>query len=190
MRDFVVIDESTGNAEVAVGKAGYVKCAVCGVIRYYSCVYRRYGHFTCQVCYRFFRTFFTKPKRYFCPTLGKCQLNVRVRCRACWLLSCINLYTVDPSRRALIDQYYPREYDDSLQTSGWQQQIGTGKRSILSLPPELSPLSQSPPPQLKITPPIESVLKKAKVQSSLFERQEQTFLNDSSDNAADDELVN
>lgn len=142
---------------MAVGKAGYVKCAVCGVIRYYSCVYRRYGHFTCQVCYRFFRTFFTKPKRYFCPTLGKCLLNVRVRCRACWLLSCINLYTVDPSRRALIDQYYPREYDDSLQTSGWQQQITTGRSSIFSIPPELSPLSQSPPPEMMMTNNMASV---------------------------------
>lgn len=124
-----------------MGKAGHVKCAVCGVIRFYSCVYRRYGHFTCQVCYRFFRTFFTKPKRFYCPNLGLCKLNVRVRCRACWLLSCINLYAVDENRRATIEEYYPREMEEPVLSPG----VPSTNFSV-SLPRELSPLSQSPPP--------------------------------------------
>lgn len=136
-----MIDEAEGNTEVAVGKAGHVKCAVCGVVRFYSCVYRRYGHFTCQVCYRFFRTFFTKPKRYYCPNLGLCKLNVRVRCRACWLLSCINLYAVDENRRATIEEYYPKETEEQVSSPG----VPSTNFSVC-LPRELSPLSQSPPP--------------------------------------------
>lgn len=96
-----------GCTTASVGKPGFIACAVCGVTRYYSCVYRRYGHFTCQVCYRFFRTFFSKPNQYSCAKLGDCPLNVRVRCRACWIQACINTYTVDGDRKQILDVYKP-----------------------------------------------------------------------------------
>jgi len=96
-----------GSTTANVGKPGHVSCAVCGVVRYYSCVYRRYGQFTCQVCYRFFRTFFAKPNQYTCTNLGSCPLDVRVRCRACWIQACINLYTVDGQRKQILDTYRP-----------------------------------------------------------------------------------
>lgn len=105
--DFVIDERTCKTDSAVVGKSGKIKCSVCGVVRFYSCVYRRYGHFTCQVCYRFFRMFFKKPQKYSCNKLGQCKLNVRSRCRACWLLSCINLYDVDSSRQSVIEQYYP-----------------------------------------------------------------------------------
>ena len=105
--DPYIIDEISGQVEATVGKSGRIRCAVCRVVRFYSCVYRRYGHFTCQVCYRFFRTFFKKPQKYICNNLGNCDLDVRTRCKACWILACIKLYSVDPTRQEIIRQYYP-----------------------------------------------------------------------------------
>uniref|UniRef100_T1KNF2 Nuclear receptor domain-containing protein n=1 Tax=Tetranychus urticae TaxID=32264 RepID=T1KNF2_TETUR len=89
------------------GKSGYVNCAVCGVTRFYSCVQRRYGQLTCVTCYRYFRTFMVKPKKYSCPTLGECLLNVRTRCRACWIKACIDVFSVDSRRANLIEDYLP-----------------------------------------------------------------------------------
>lgn len=88
-------------------KSGYVNCAVCSVTRYYSCVQRRYGQYTCVTCYRYFKSFFDKPERYSCPNLGKCQLNVRNRCRACWIKACIDLFQVDLEKQQLIETYAP-----------------------------------------------------------------------------------
>lgn len=104
---FSAVKLKRGSTTANVGKPGHVSCAVCGVVRYYSCVYRRYGQFTCQVCYRFFRTFFAKPHQYTCTNLGRCPLDVRVRCRACWIYACINLYTVDGQRKQILDTYAP-----------------------------------------------------------------------------------
>lgn len=73
---------------------------------YYS-VQRRYGQFTCVTCYRYFRTFLLKPKRYACPTLGSCPLNVRTRCRACWIKGCIAVFSVDSRRQAVIEANLP-----------------------------------------------------------------------------------
>ncbi|XP_053213114.1 uncharacterized protein LOC128396542 [Panonychus citri] len=89
------------------GKSGYVNCAVCGVTRFYSCVQRRYGQFTCVTCYRYFRTFLVNPKKYSCPSLGECLLNVRTRCRACWIKACIDVFSVDLRRQHLIEEFRP-----------------------------------------------------------------------------------
>lgn len=88
-------------------KSGYVNCAVCNVTRFYSCVQRRYGQFTCVTCYRYFRSFMLQPKRYSCPRLGECLLNVRTRCRACWIKACIDLFTVDAVRKQIIEANRP-----------------------------------------------------------------------------------
>lgn len=85
--------------------------------RYYSCVQRRYGQFTCVTCYRYFKSFFDKPERYSCPNLGKCQLNVRNRCRACWMKSCIDLFQVDPEKKQLIQAYAPTKHASSVNNS-------------------------------------------------------------------------
>lgn len=100
---------SNGNGlnGAAGGKSGYVNCAVCGVTRFYSCVQRRYGQFTCVTCYRYFRTFLLKPKKYSCQNLGECLLNVRNRCRACWLKACIDVFSVDLRRQHLIEDFRP-----------------------------------------------------------------------------------
>lgn len=82
-------------------------CAVCNVTRYYSCVQRRYGQFTCVTCYRYFRTFLLKPKKYACPNLGGCPLNVRTRCRACWIKACITVFSVDARRQQVIQANLP-----------------------------------------------------------------------------------
>lgn len=83
--------------------------------RFYSCVQRRYGQFTCVTCYRFFKAFFDKPERYSCPNLGKCPLNVRARCRACWIKACIDLFQVDPEKQQLISAFAPiKSQDGSL----------------------------------------------------------------------------
>ena len=105
------------NGGVTGGKSGYVNCAVCGVTRFYSCVQRRYGQFTCVTCYRYFRTFLLKPKKYSCPNLGECLLNVRTRCRACWLKACIDVFSVDLRRQHVIDDFRPVRKLPSKQTS-------------------------------------------------------------------------
>ena len=60
-----------------------------------------------MTCYRYFRTFLLKPKRYACPNLGSCPLNVRTRCRACWIKGCISVFSVDSRRQAVIDANLP-----------------------------------------------------------------------------------
>lgn len=102
----VTISDETGSNN-ATTKSGYVNCAVCNVTRYYSCVQRRYGQYTCVTCYRYFKTFFEKPERYSCPNLGKCLLSVRNRCRACWIKSCIDVFQVDLEKQQLIDAFAP-----------------------------------------------------------------------------------
>lgn len=39
--------------------------------------------------------------------MGNCPLDVRVRCRACWIYACINLYTVDGQRKQILETYAP-----------------------------------------------------------------------------------
>ena len=97
---------SSGNSSSNT-KSGYVNCAVCGVTRFYSCVQRRYGQFTCVTCYRYFRTFLLKPKKYACPNLGQCPLNVRTRCRACWIKGCISVFSVDSRRQQVLQANLP-----------------------------------------------------------------------------------
>jgi len=99
--------ESNTNLLQNGGKSGYVNCAVCKITRFYSCVQRRYGQFTCVTCYRYFKQFFDKPERFSCPNLGKCSLNVRTRCRACWMKACIDVFQVDGEKQQLIDAFAP-----------------------------------------------------------------------------------
>lgn len=121
-RSAMVGANATGNANgTPVGtnsKSGFITCAVCNITRWYSCVQRRYGQYTCVTCYRYFRTFLIKPKKYSCPNLGKCPLNVRTRCRACWIRGCIEAFTVDPKRQAVIDANLPLKKMPSTPTKG------------------------------------------------------------------------
>ena len=59
-----------------------------------------------------------KPKKYSCPNLGKCPLNVRTRCRACWIRGCISAFTVDPKRQAVVDANLPLKKMPSTPTKG------------------------------------------------------------------------
>lgn len=48
-----------------------------------------------------------KPKKFACPNLGSCPLNVRTRCRACWIKGCISVFSVDARRQQVIDANLP-----------------------------------------------------------------------------------
>lgn len=128
----VGMEANNGNA--TGGKSGYVNCAVCGVTRFYSCVQRRYGQFTCVTCYRYFRTFLLKPKKYSCSNLGECLLNVRNRCRACWLKACIDVFSVDLRRQHLIEDYRPvrKSESKSCNSGGSSASSTTGSGSTIA----------------------------------------------------------
>ena len=106
--------DSSANGNLNGNKSGYVNCAVCGVTRFYSCVQRRYGHYTCVTCYRFFKGFFDKPERLACPNLGKCPLNVRTRCRACWIKACIDLFQVDQEKQHVVNTFAPIKHSGGI----------------------------------------------------------------------------
>jgi len=88
-------------------RGGYVTCAVCNITKYYASVQRRYGMFTCMGCAKFFGRFLIKPRRYFCPNLGSCPLDVSPRCKACLLLACINTYNIDEKRMKIVNANRP-----------------------------------------------------------------------------------
>ncbi|XP_074603420.1 uncharacterized protein LOC141856962 [Brevipalpus obovatus] len=88
-------------------RSGYIRCPVCEAVRCYTTLQRRYGQFTCVACYRFFKEFFMKPTRFTCPNLGECPLDVKSKCKACWILACMKVYTVDGRRKAILDVHTP-----------------------------------------------------------------------------------
>jgi hypothetical protein len=96
---------SQSNSNAARG--GYVTCAVCNITKYYASVQRRYGQFTCMGCAKFFGRFLIKPRRYFCPNLGSCPLDVSPRCKACLLLACISTYNIDEKRMKIVNANRP-----------------------------------------------------------------------------------
>lgn len=94
-------------SNVNAARGGYVTCAVCNITKYYASVQRRYGQFTCMGCAKFFGRFLIKPRRYFCPNLGTCPLDVSPRCKACLLLACINTYNIDEKRMKIVNANRP-----------------------------------------------------------------------------------
>ncbi|RWS25184.1 nuclear receptor-like protein [Leptotrombidium deliense] len=91
-------------------KSGYMNCTICGMTRFYSSVQKRYGQNACAACYRYFREFLLKPKVYSCKTLSQCPLNIRNRCKACWLKACIDTYDgkfEDSERQRVMTDYRP-----------------------------------------------------------------------------------
>lgn len=99
----------TTSSYTTKSRSGYITCTVCSSTRFYSYVQRRYGQYTCSACYRHFREFLIKPKIYSCSNLGKCSMDLKNKCRACWLLTCINVYgpNVDEERREIMLRYRP-----------------------------------------------------------------------------------
>lgn len=92
---------SVVNGHGHTSRGGFVTCAVCNIVKYYASVQRRYGHFTCMGCAKFFGRFLLKPKKYYCPYLGSCPLDVTPRCKACLLEACTNTYILDERRKAI-----------------------------------------------------------------------------------------
>lgn len=90
-------------------RSGYITCEICSSTRFYSYVQRRYGQYTCSACYRHFREFLLKPRVFLCPTLGSCPLDVKNKCRACWLLACINVYNgkIGDDKQKILEKYRP-----------------------------------------------------------------------------------
>lgn len=84
-------------------------CKICSSLRSYSYVQRRFGQYTCSTCYRYFTKFLLNPRLYSCPSLGLCSLDVKNKCRACWLLACITIYDgkVDDDKQKIMKTYYP-----------------------------------------------------------------------------------
>ncbi|XP_074603531.1 uncharacterized protein LOC141857036 isoform X2 [Brevipalpus obovatus] len=98
-----------GNSYGTKSRSGYIVCKVCCSKRFYSYVQRRYGQYSCSACYRHFRDFLLKPKIFSCPTLGSCSLEAKNKCRACWLLTCINVFNenIDEDKRKIMYNYQP-----------------------------------------------------------------------------------
>ncbi|KAI1277772.1 hypothetical protein HDE_14586 [Halotydeus destructor] len=115
--------QTAGTNGTCTIKSGYITCPVCTCTKFYTTLQRRYGQFSCVGCYRFFKEFFVRPKRYVCPTLGSCALDQRTKCKACWIKSCIDAYTVDDGRKDLLYQNRPLQIADGT---------STGNRSPLS----------------------------------------------------------
>jgi hypothetical protein len=97
--------------QLSCTRSGYITCPVCNSTRYYTTLQRRYGQFTCVACYRFFKEFFLHPKRFECPTLTQCPLNVKNKCRACWITACTRVYSVDPKRDSILAANRPIRTD-------------------------------------------------------------------------------
>lgn len=58
-------------------------------------------------CAKFFGRFLLKPKRFYCPYLGSCPLDVSPRCKACLLQACTNTYILDDRRKAVAESNRP-----------------------------------------------------------------------------------
>lgn len=99
--------QTSGTNGTCTIKSGYITCPVCSCTKFYTTLQRRYGQFSCVGCYRFFKEFFVKPKRYGCPQLGQCPLDQRTKCKGCWMKKCIDVYTVDDTRRELLVAHRP-----------------------------------------------------------------------------------
>ncbi|RWS16430.1 nuclear receptor-like protein [Dinothrombium tinctorium] len=85
------------------------KCSVCQTQRQYACVQRRLGVYVCAYCFRFLRVFLSNPRVYNCPELGKCPINEKSKCDACWIKACIDVYIseLDAEKQAILRRYYP-----------------------------------------------------------------------------------
>lgn len=99
--------QTSGTNGTCTIKSGYITCPVCTCTKFYTTLQRRYGQFSCVGCYRFFKEFFVRPKRYYCETLGACPLDQRTKCKACWINTCIEVYSVDEARKELLLQHRP-----------------------------------------------------------------------------------
>ena len=99
--------QTAGTNGTCTIKSGYITCPVCSCTKFYTTLQRRYGQFSCVGCYRFFKEFFVQPKRFTCPNLGECVLDQRTKCKACWIQRCIDIYTVDDSRKAVLLAHRP-----------------------------------------------------------------------------------
>ena len=126
--------QTAGTNGTCTIKSGYITCPVCNCTKFYTTLQRRYGQFSCVGCYRFFKEFFVKPKRFGCPNLGSCSLDQRSKCKACWIKKCIDTYTVDDGRRQLLLAHRPVKKNSSATTP---------KSPNLS-----TPISILPPPPL------------------------------------------
>ncbi|KAI1299988.1 hypothetical protein HDE_03653 [Halotydeus destructor] len=112
-------------------RGGYVTCAVCNITKFYASVQRRYGQFTCMGCAKFFGRFLLKPRKYCCPNLASCPLDVSPRCKACLLLACINTYTIDEKRMSVVDGHRPLKKTavTASATSGNPSSLSGGRSS-------------------------------------------------------------
>ena len=120
-------------------KGGFVTCSVCNMTKFYQSVQRRYGQFTCMGCAKFFARFLLKPKKYSCPQLGSCPLDVSPRCKACLLLACNQTYIIDDRRMAIVNANRP--------VRGPTAPVGTSPAATVAAarpPVPLSSVSRSP----------------------------------------------
>ncbi|XP_076305289.1 uncharacterized protein LOC143222536 isoform X2 [Tachypleus tridentatus] len=124
------VKDTTGvnpNEGVRSGQAGTITCVICGLVKSYSRVQRRFHQFSCESCSKFFISFIKKPKQYYCSKQGCCpilpcsQLPVGVkvsvqcrlralesRCRACWLRACCEKFFVSKRIKEDILKYAPK----------------------------------------------------------------------------------
>lgn len=55
------------------GEPGWIYCEICGRLQWYSHMQRRYGCFSCEPCYKFYKRYLADPKQYKCEF--DCKLN-------------------------------------------------------------------------------------------------------------------
>lgn len=58
-------------------------------------------------CAKFFGRFLLKPRKYCCPSLGACPLDVSPRCKGCLLKACIDTYNIDERRMVIVNANRP-----------------------------------------------------------------------------------
>ncbi|XP_076321290.1 histone lysine N-methyltransferase trithorax isoform X2 [Tachypleus tridentatus] len=119
--------ETKSQGNIQFGQPGTITCAICGHVKFYSRVQRRFKQFSCESCSKFFSHFIRKPKQLYCSKKGCCpvlprselppgltvalQAKIRAleqRCKACWLKVCYQRFFVTPSVRDIVLQFTPR----------------------------------------------------------------------------------
>ncbi|XP_076305270.1 uncharacterized protein LOC143222536 isoform X1 [Tachypleus tridentatus] len=147
------VKDTTGvnpNEGVRSGQAGTITCVICGLVKSYSRVQRRFHQFSCESCSKFFISFIKKPKQYYCSKQGCCpilpcsQLPVGVkvsvqcrlralesRCRACWLRACCEKFFVSKRIKEDILKYAPKvESTNKLMLTARQMHLVEPKKPI------------------------------------------------------------
>ena len=77
----------------------------------------------------FFKEFFLHPRRFECSNLSRCPLNVKNKCRACWILACARVYSVDSKREAILSVNQPVHIGHEINSDMNETKLSEGNTS-------------------------------------------------------------